>query len=126
MSVSFILLRKLEVFSVCHLSPSTAIIDKTATFVAKNGPQFEERIKESEKFNNKFSFLNTNDPYRAYYDHKINLVKEGLAAPKKFEPVKVEAQPVIPIVPVKPIPKEPAPLKFLLTEIPQVSPKDLY
>jgi splicing factor 3A subunit 1 len=52
-------------------------VDKTAAFVAKNGPQFEERIKDNEKHNNKFAFLNPNDPYRAYYDFKLQENREG-------------------------------------------------
>ncbi|CAH1762760.1 12771_t:CDS:10 [Entrophospora sp. SA101] len=53
------------------------IVDKTATFVARNGIQFEERIRENEKHNTKFSFLNPNDPYHAYYQYKITETKEG-------------------------------------------------
>ena len=53
------------------------VLDKTAHFVARNGPSFEERIKENEKMNNKFSFLNVNDPYRAYYDKRVKEFKEG-------------------------------------------------
>ena len=52
-------------------------MDKTASFVARNGPQFEERIKENEKNNSKFGFLNANDPYRGYYDFKVKELKEG-------------------------------------------------
>ncbi|CAJ0640259.1 16150_t:CDS:2, partial [Entrophospora sp. SA101] len=58
------------------------IVDKTATFVARNGIQFEERIRENEKHNTKFSFLNPNDPYHAYYQYKITETKEG-KTPKK-------------------------------------------
>ncbi len=53
------------------------IVDKTAIFVARNGVQFEERIRENEKHNAKFSFLNPNDPYHAYYQYKIVETKEG-------------------------------------------------
>jgi hypothetical protein len=53
------------------------IVDKTAVFVARNGVQFEERIRENEKHNAKFSFLNPNDPYHAYYQYKIAETKEG-------------------------------------------------
>jgi hypothetical protein len=34
------------------------IVDKTATFVARNGPEFEQRIKQNEVNNPKFNFLN--------------------------------------------------------------------
>ena len=42
------------------------IIDKTASFVARNGPEFETRIKNEQK-NEKFSFLQPNDPFHPYY-----------------------------------------------------------
>ena len=60
---------------------ATDIIDKTATFVARNGLSFEERIRENERSNAKFCFLNPNDPYRGYYDHKVALVRDGKGTP---------------------------------------------
>ncbi|XP_030764501.1 splicing factor 3A subunit 1 [Sitophilus oryzae] len=53
------------------------IVDKTASFVARNGPEFEARIRQNELGNPKFNFLNTGDPYHAYYQHKVNEFKEG-------------------------------------------------
>jgi len=53
------------------------IIDKTASFVARNTVQFENLIKEKEKYNPKFSFLNPNDPYYSYYQYKIKESKDG-------------------------------------------------
>ncbi|CAF0939678.1 unnamed protein product [Adineta ricciae] len=53
------------------------IVDKTATFVAKNGPSFESKVKEAEANNPKFNFLNPNDPYHAYYLHKVRESTEG-------------------------------------------------
>ena len=35
------------------------IVDKTASFVARNGPEFEQRIKQNEVNNPKFNFLNS-------------------------------------------------------------------
>jgi len=46
------------------------IVDKTAAFVARNGPEFETRIR-NEQNNVKFSFLQPNDPYNAYYRAKV-------------------------------------------------------
>ena len=98
------------------------ILDKTAHFVARNGPSFEDRIKENEKMNNKFSFLNINDPYRAYYDKRVKEFKEGQGnyllnsslaelKPKAQGPKSAPAA----IAPVaKPPPKEPKNLYFLL------------
>ncbi len=43
------------------------------------GPEFEERIKLNEAGNSKFNFLNRLDPYHAYYQHKIDEIREGVA-----------------------------------------------
>ena len=59
------------------------IIDKTAMFVARNGPEFEEKVRQNEISNSKFNFFNTTDPYHAYYQHKIKEFREG----KALEPV---------------------------------------
>ncbi|KAG5870095.1 hypothetical protein JTB14_013726 [Gonioctena quinquepunctata] len=53
------------------------IVDKTASFVARNGPEFEARIRQNELGNPKFNFLNTGDPYHAYYQHKVKEFREG-------------------------------------------------
>ncbi|XP_028026204.1 splicing factor 3A subunit 1 [Bombyx mandarina] len=53
------------------------IVDKTASFVARNGPEFEARIRQNELGNPKFNFLNSGDPYHAYYQHKVREIKEG-------------------------------------------------
>uniref|UniRef100_A0A2P2MQK5 Uncharacterized protein MANES_04G066600 n=1 Tax=Rhizophora mucronata TaxID=61149 RepID=A0A2P2MQK5_RHIMU len=48
------------------------IVDKTAQFVAKNGPEFEKRIIANNANNAKFNFLNSSDPYHAYYEHRLS------------------------------------------------------
>ncbi|XP_010932274.1 probable splicing factor 3A subunit 1 [Elaeis guineensis] len=48
------------------------IIEKTATFVAKNGPEFEKRILANNAGNAKFNFLIPSDPYHAYYQHRVS------------------------------------------------------
>ena len=53
------------------------IVDKTASFVARNGIEFENRIRQNEINNPKFNFLNPADPYHAYYQHKVKEFKEG-------------------------------------------------
>ncbi|XP_015120125.1 splicing factor 3A subunit 1 [Diachasma alloeum] len=53
------------------------IVDKTASFVARNGPEFESRIRQNETGNAKFNFLNFGDPYHAYYQHKVKEFTEG-------------------------------------------------
>ncbi|GBB99833.1 hypothetical protein RclHR1_03650009 [Rhizophagus clarus] len=99
------------------------IVDKTAVFVARNGVQFEERIRENEKHNAKFSFLNPNDPYHAYYQYKIAETKEG-KVPKKIEAKEVvqEVKDVAPL-PRAP-PKEPPAFEFM-TDMPAISAQDL-
>lgn len=54
-----------------------SIVDKTATFVARNGPEFEEKIRQNEINNVKFNFLNPSDPYHGYYQHKVKEIAEG-------------------------------------------------
>ncbi|KAK1321817.1 putative splicing factor 3A subunit 1 [Acorus calamus] len=57
---------------IIHPPPDIrTIIDKTAQFVAKNGPEFERRILANNK-SAKFSFLTPTDPYHAYYQHRIS------------------------------------------------------
>ncbi|XP_053605415.1 splicing factor 3A subunit 1 [Plodia interpunctella] len=63
------------------------IVDKTASFVARNGPEFEARIRQNELGNPKFNFLNSGDPYHAYYQHKVKEIREG----KGTEPVAAPA-----------------------------------
>jgi splicing factor 3A subunit 1 len=49
------------------------IVDKTAQFVARNGPEFEQRIlsDNEKKQNPKFAFLQASDPFHAYYVAKV-------------------------------------------------------
>lgn len=72
------------------------IVDKTASFVARNGPEFESRICQNEINNPKFNFLNPNDPYHAYYQYKVKEFKEGKgqepAAPKPGQLAAVQKQ----------------------------------
>lgn len=60
------------------------VIDKTAQFVAKCGPDFENRVLK-EQNNTKFSFLMPNNPYRAYYDHKVKEFQTGEVKESKPE-----------------------------------------
>ncbi|KAL4583176.1 hypothetical protein LXL04_007742 [Taraxacum kok-saghyz] len=53
---------------IIHPPPDIrTIVDKTASFVAKNGPE----IIISNAGNPKFNFLNGSDPYHAYYQHRM-------------------------------------------------------
>lgn len=58
---------------IIHPPPDIrTIVDKTAQFVAKNGPEFEKRIIANNAGNVKFNFLNASDPYHAYYQHRLS------------------------------------------------------
>jgi len=54
-----------------------AIVEKTAGYVARNGPAFEDRIREKEKHNPKFSFLSAKDAYYPFYAWRLEEVREG-------------------------------------------------
>ncbi|KAJ8517550.1 hypothetical protein ONZ45_g5272 [Pleurotus djamor] len=58
-----------------------SVVDRTAQFVARsaNPPQFEDKIREGQRSDPKFSFLNPADPYHAYYRHRIEKVMRGEA-----------------------------------------------
>ena len=53
-------------------------------FIYIIGPEFEDRIRANEADNAKFNFLNPNDPYHAYYAHKLKEFRESdLSEPRK-------------------------------------------
>ncbi len=54
-----------------------AIVEKTAGYVARNGSVFEDRIREKEKHNPKFSFLSVNDAYSHFYAWRLEEIREG-------------------------------------------------
>jgi len=70
-----------------------AVIDKTAGFVANsaNPVQFEDKIRENQRHDPKFSFLNSADPYHAYYTHRIEKIING-EADETGTPTKSRAQ----------------------------------
>lgn len=53
------------------------VLEKTAGYVARNGFVFEDRIREKERSNPKFSFLNDTDAYYAYYQWRLEEIKAG-------------------------------------------------
>ncbi|QUC21674.1 uncharacterized protein UV8b_05917 [Ustilaginoidea virens] len=53
------------------------ILEKTAGYVARNGAVFEERIRDKEAQNPKFSFLNPADAYFAFYEWRLSEIKAG-------------------------------------------------
>ncbi|ETI28671.1 hypothetical protein G647_01122 [Cladophialophora carrionii CBS 160.54] len=54
-----------------------AIIEKTAGYVARNGSVFEDRIRDKEQSNPKFSFLSPQDAYAPFYQWRLSEVKSG-------------------------------------------------
>ncbi|XAR53547.1 hypothetical protein NMG60_11022147 [Bertholletia excelsa] len=62
------------------------IVDKTAQFVAKNGPEFEKRIIANNAGNAKFNFLNPSDPYHAYYQHRLSEFRVQSQVPAQQQP----------------------------------------
>lgn len=54
------------------------VVDRTATYVAKNGAALEERIKSQQLNNPKFSFLFKGDPFHLYYQLKVNEIRDSL------------------------------------------------
>jgi splicing factor 3A subunit 1 len=53
------------------------ILEKTAGYVARNGAVFEDRIRDKESSNPKFSFLNESDAYNAFYQWRLNEIRSG-------------------------------------------------
>lgn len=53
------------------------ILEKTAGYVARNGAVFEDRIRDKEQTNSKFSFLNPEDAYHGYYQWRLTEVRAG-------------------------------------------------
>ncbi|KAF2140549.1 uncharacterized protein K452DRAFT_299295 [Aplosporella prunicola CBS 121167] len=53
------------------------IVEKTAGYVARNGAVFEDRIREKETSNPKFSFLKQGDAYNPYYAWRVSEIKQG-------------------------------------------------
>ena len=98
------------------------IAEKTAAFVARNGPLFETRIRENESQNPRFCFLNSNDPYHAYYRQRILDIQSG----------KVQPSADVPMATVQPMvnkradaPEQPPPYDFLLN-LPPIAAQDFH
>lgn len=54
-----------------------AIVETTAGYVTRNGATFEDRIREKERMNPKFSFLSANDAYSPYYAWRLGEIRQG-------------------------------------------------
>lgn len=67
----------MTILTLSH-SNCLGIVDRTAQYVAKNGASFEERIKREHRDKPKFSFLLPDDPFNAYYQHKVRETRTSL------------------------------------------------
>ncbi|KAF5386756.1 hypothetical protein D9615_001817 [Tricholomella constricta] len=102
-----------------------SVIDRTALFVARsaNPPQFEDKIREGQRTDPKFSFLNPADPYHAYYRHRMDRINRGEVdevSPEKDGKTEGEAEPAEKID----VGVEPPPPEFIM-DLPNISSIDL-
>jgi len=74
-----------------------SMVEKTASFVARNGENFEQKIKQNEASNPKFDFLKEENPYNLYYRKKVGDFMVGTATLQKQDEntTTVEAAPEI-------------------------------
>ncbi|KAK9458345.1 Pre-mRNA splicing factor PRP21 like protein-domain-containing protein [Dipodascopsis uninucleata] len=96
------------------------IIEKTADYVHRNGSSFEARIRENERKNTRFNFLNPSDPYFPYYEWRLDENREGrgglMHGSSETKPSAEEPEEIGP--------KEPPPLEFAIT-MPRIAALDL-
>jgi splicing factor 3A subunit 1 len=83
------------------------IVDKTAGFVAKHGEHMEAKIMDKEAGNSKFGFLKQEDPYHAYYRHKVQEIRTGVSV-SEAAPAAAEVAEAVPAPVVAPAPPAPA------------------
>lgn len=98
------------------------ILEKTAGYVARNGAVFEDRIRDKEQANPKFSFLNPADAYHEFYTWRLTEIRAGrgsdVAAGRVGEAAAASA-------PEKPKgPPKPADFQFS-ARMPRINQKDL-
>ncbi|KAL9114826.1 MAG: hypothetical protein Q9227_001069 [Pyrenula ochraceoflavens] len=98
-----------------------AIVEKTAGYVARNGPVFEDRIRDKEINNPKFSFLNANDAYTPFYQWRLNEVRAGRGTDISAG----RSGPAPPVEEQKPKGPPPPPDFHFSARMPNISAKDL-
>ena len=99
-----------------------AIVETTAGYVARNGTVFEDRIREKERVNPKFSFLSVNDAYSPYYAWRLSEIRQGRGTAVSAGRVG-EAQ--VPAEPEKPKGPAPPPEFRFSARMPNISAQDL-
>ncbi|KAI6111493.1 Pre-mRNA splicing factor PRP21 like protein-domain-containing protein [Pisolithus thermaeus] len=102
-----------------------SVIDRTALFVARsaNPPMFEDKIRENQRQDPKFSFLNPADPYHAYYRHRMDRIAAGEEI-EEVQPDKERTEGVDKVKPLEDVGVEPPQPQFVL-DIPNITPIDL-
>lgn len=98
-----------------------AILEKTAGYVARNGVAFEDRIRQKEIANPKFSFLNQNDAYSAYYLWRLDEIRAGRGTTVSAGPIGESAA----RVEEKPKGPEPPPEFHFSARMPNINAQDL-
>ncbi|KAF8590517.1 hypothetical protein K439DRAFT_1403640 [Ramaria rubella] len=108
-----------------------SVIDRTAGFVARsaNPPQFEDKIRENQRHDPKFSFLNSADPYHGYYRNRMERIIDGDIGDEGTLGVKDGGQETpmdaeLLVSKAKTYGKEPPQAEFIL-ELPNISAIDL-
>eukprot|EP01137_Pigoraptor_chileana_P022034 Opistho-2@86475 len=80
------------------------VVDKTAQFVARNGADFENKIRANDTVG-KFKFIDPTDPYHAYYAHKVAEAREGKSSDAKdASEGEAKARGVSDVQPTAPVP----------------------
>ncbi|KAK7207282.1 putative pre-mRNA splicing factor [Myxozyma melibiosi] len=100
------------------------IIEKTAGYVHRNGNAFEARIRESEKANTKFSFLNPADPYYPYYEWRLDEFRENRGGQPTSATPQAESTTAAVAAPAPAGPPEPPQFEFSFP-MPPISAQDL-
>lgn len=53
------------------------MLEKTARLVSEKGLEMDSRVMDSNKIHRRFSFLNSSDPYHAFYQQKLTEYSEA-------------------------------------------------
>ena len=99
------------------------IIEKTAGYVARSGVVFEQRIRDKEASNPKFSFLTPSDAYNPFYLWRLGEIKEGRGTAVSAGRVGEAA--AAPTEPEKPKGPAPPPDFHFSARMPNISAQDL-
>eukprot|EP00962_Isochrysis_galbana_P022075 scaffold6553_cov126-Isochrysis_galbana.AAC.3 len=103
--------------------PVSEIINKTAQFVARNGPEFESRILKNEQANLKFAFLNPKDPFHPFYRSRVSELggkapEEAPASAGVSKPTTAKIAPrAAPLEPPRPMYMVPRPVGVLPLDV---------